>query len=594
MLYAAIPSKWLHNVKPVETESLEEVLRLNSEGYNIYYYPNSASNPSKWVKANEIDTFEWVFIDMDLKMGTYNSKDDFIHEIFVNIPSPSRVIDSGGGIHAYWRVVDLDAMSFLRLSRRLMRLYNTDPAVTQLKQLMRLPGTLNTKDKDNYKECVEIYTSDNSFSCEELDKLLPPITLEDEQFCQTHYNKTYAIAQDIVVNDKLPDKFGILLKNSKEAKAIWNGNVDDRSAGDYRLGHLMYAASFTRDEALSVLVNCQKALSRAPVHRISYAEQIVDKIWQYETIPTFTGLSKSVRDILSAPIETVEGTLFPCYKWLDDTVTGHRLGQVVGLIAGVGVGKTSMALNMFMGYVTQNPNYIHMFCSLEQPVEEIARRWRKMCQGDTSLYDRVHIIGNYNDDGSFRHLSLGEIKDYILQFEKQTNKKVGCVVVDHIGILKMKDQNGENQRIVDICHELKPFALETKTLFVIQSQVNREKAGIGDLEINKDGAYGSMMFESYLDFLLSIWQPLKRVYKDGAPLVTAYKFCKIRAKNEKRDKLREDVCYKRVYEPDTEHFRDLTQDEEKSFSFFLKKATEKRKQDRKTELVEYVSLGAKK
>ncbi len=597
MLYAALPPPWLRDlhpdVKPEQTEDLEHLHFLNECGYNAYFYPNYPEKPeNKWIKANEINIFEYVFVDFDLKMGAYASKEDFIAKIFEDEHLlPTRIVDSGNGVHGYFRVTDLDAMSFLRLSRRLCRLFNTDPAVCQLKQLMRLPGTDNTKDPDNYKPCIAVFDEEVSYTCEQLDKLLPPITLEDEEYCKAHYNKTYAVPSDIKVDDILPPKFGKLIKESKEVERIFKGDTEDRSKSDMRLGHILFANGFTREEAMSVLVNVPKALSRAPIHRVGYAENIVDKIWTYEAKPEFKGLSKSVRDILSAPPDVVEGIRFPCWDWLDDFNDGHKLGDVVGLIAGVGVGKTSVALNMFLGYVRLNPSYVHMFFSLEQPVEEIARRWRRMCGSDTSLYDKVHIAGNYNDDGSFRNLSLGEIKDYIIEFQKQTNKKVGCVVVDHIGILKMKDENGENQRIIDICHQLKPFALETKTLFVIQSQVNRDKAGIGDLEVNKDGAYGTMFFESYVDYLVAIWQPLKRMHSEGAPLATAYKFCKVRSKHAILDTIKEDVRYKLIFDPDTEHFRKLTQEEEKSFSHFLKICTEKRKQDRKTELVEYVSLG---
>ncbi len=596
MLYACFaPKEWM-DVKqnpPVQTEDLDQVLELNAKGYNAYFHPNHPSIiPSGWVESADVDVFEWVFVDMDLKEGIH-TKESFIDLLLHTLPFPTKIIDTGNGIHAYWRITDLDAMSFLRLSRRLMRLYKTDDAVQKLKQVMRLPGTLNTKDEHDWKPCKEILSDDGetSYTCEQLDKLLPPITLEDEEYCKAHYNKAYAVPSDIKVDDSLPPKFGKLIKESKEVERIFKGDTEDRSKSDMRLGHILFANGFTREEAMSVLVNVPKALSRAPVHRVGYAENIVDKIWTFETKPEFKGLSKSVRDILSAPPDVVEGIRFPCWDWLDDFNDGHKLGDVVGLIAGVGVGKTSVALNMFLGYVRLNPSYVHMFFSLEQPIEEIARRWRRMCGSDTSLYDKVHIAGNYNDDGSFRNLSLGEIKDYIIEFQKQTNKKVGCVVVDHIGILKMKDENGENQRIIDICHQLKPFALETKTLFVIQSQVNRDKAGIGDLEVNKDGAYGTMFFESYVDYLVAIWQPLKRMHSEGAPLATAYKFCKVRSKHAILDTIKEDVRYKLIFDPDTEHFRKLTQEEEKSFSHFLKICTEKRKQDRKTELVEYVSLG---
>jgi hypothetical protein len=144
---------------------------------------------------------------------------------------------------------------------------------------------------------------------------------------------------------------------------------------------------------------------------------------------------------------------------------------------------------------------------------------------------------------------------------------------------------------MDICHSMKAFAIETNTMLIMQSQAPREKAGSGDLELNKDAAYGTVYFESYCDYLITIWQPLKRCYsEDGCPTVTAFKFCKIRHKKTGLDKINEDVCYHLYFDSNNEHMRELTQLEEKSFDFFLNKATNKRKQDRKTDLVPYSSI----
>ena len=127
----------------------------------------------------------------------------------------------------------------------------------------------------------------------------------------------------------------------------------------------------------------------------------------------------------------------------------------------------------------------------------------------------VQIIENYEQNGQFRHLSLDEIKNYILEYQKSTGRKVGCVVIDHIGALKKKTKDGENQGIMDICHTMKAFAQETNTMLVMQSQAPREKAGIGDIELNKDAAYGTVFFESYCDYLITMWQPLKRCYSES-------------------------------------------------------------------------------
>ncbi len=592
MIYRLISPKWL-NLPVLEGEFTDaEIKRYNSQGYNIYYLPNYPFGEyTSPIVGRDINHFSWCFVDFDLKDGKYASKEAFL-EALADAPPPTKVIDSGNGIHAYWQVYNLDAMSYLRFQRRLTRLLNTDEAVGQLFQLMRAPDTVNTKVKGSYVNCIQVYDAKIQYTAEELDKLLPPIILTDEAYCKQHYDKTYGLNQEAIISDTLPPKFGKLLQDNQEAKELFAGTVEDRSKADYRLAHLMFANGFTREEALSVLVNCAKALERAPTHRSSYASNIVDKIWTFELADDKDklDLSDSISAILKRSINTLKGTPFRCHPRIDNTVHGFRLGQVIGLVAGSGVGKTAFALNMFQWFIQTNPEYHHFFIPLEQPANEIADRWQTMCGADTSLNDKVHVISNYDEDGNFRHLSFDEIREYIEKFQRITGNKVGCIVIDHIGALKKKGKDGENQDIMDICHEMKAFAVQTNTLLVMQSQSSRAKAGIGDIELDKDAAYGTVYFESYCDYLITLWQPLKRSHDDPAcPTVTAFKFCKIRHKKARKDVILEDVPYYMYFDSDNEQLRDLTQDEKLAFDFFLTRSTNKRKAD-KNSILAYVSV----
>lgn len=574
----------------------ESIHKLNSAYYNIYYLPNYPDDykDGSTVDGSQITHFESVYVDMDLKEGKYKSKQEFIELLSSFNLFPTKVVDSGNGVHAYWKIDDLDAMTYLKLQRRLCRYFNTDPAVSKIYQLMRVPGTLNTKNPNDLKLCELIYDSNDSYTAEQMDNVLPQLTKEDYDYCQTHYSSTYDLDSKLEsIDTKMPAKWGHLIRTNQEVKNIFTGNVDDRSEADFRLGHILFATGFTKAEAMSVLVNVQKAITRAPRHRIAYAENIVDKIWTYEITKSFEGLelSSTVKDILGKGTETLQGTRFRCYNMFDDTARGFRLGDVLGLVAGSGVGKTAFGLNMFMGFVEFNPDYEHFIVALEQPANEIAEHWKTMCGEKTHLYDKVHIISNYADDNTFRQLSFTEIKDYILRFQAQTGKKIGSVMIDHIGALKKEGKDGENQDLITICHEMKGFAIETNTLLIMQSQTNREKAGIGDLELNKDAAYGTTMFEWYCDYLVTLWQPLKRCYDNPAcPTVTAFKYCKIRHKKKDVDKMQEDKRYLLYFDPLTERLREMTQAEETSFSFFNKVSTKERNKDRKIDLITYTSL----
>lgn len=606
MIYRCILPDWASKENPsarrvIEGElSEDQIQSYNKQGYNIYYLPNQPSvyDPSHAVDGRDIDEFNYIFVDFDLKTDTtYGDKKTFIDTILSYKLPPTAIIDSGNGIHAYWPVSNLNAMDYLRFQKRLIRQFKTDEAIAKIYQLLRVPGTYNTKVEGQFKLCQAIDPDERFglgvYTAEEVDKALPPITPEDEAYCQQHYERTYNLSNNAYnIKDEIPLKFANLLKNNSEVSSIWAGGVDDRSKSDWRLAHIMLASSFSKEDALSVLVNAPKALSRSPQHRISYATNIIDKIWTHETTKNKQLLlSSSASDILNRPVSSAKGTRLQCYRWIDDTAYGFRLGHVMGLVAGSGVGKTVIALNLFLGFVESNPDYDHFFVTLEQTDDEIAERWKALCGEDKALHDRVHILSNYNEDGSFRHLALDQIKDYLVQFQKESGRKVGCCVIDHIGILKKQTKDGENQGLIDLCHQMKSFAIETGTFLIMQSQSSREKAGIGDLEIGKDAAFGTVFFESYTDFLVTLWQPLKRCYTEsGCPTVTAFKFGKIRHKNQKLDTIKEDICYRMFFDPDSGRLRPMTQDEEKSFEFFLNRATNKRKQDRKTDLVAYTSV----
>lgn len=596
MLVRLIAPDWLLKSTPstkrvIEADlSADQIKGYNEAGYNIYYLPNYPSQPPTegFVDGTFIDTFEYVFIDFDLKSNTYPSKEAFIEKAF-DI-EPTKIVDSGNGVHCYYRVTDLDAKSYLKLSRRLMRYFNTDEAVGQIFQLMRLEGTLNTKNEHARKPCELLMDTGPIYTCEELDKLLPPITVADEQYSSQHYDKTYAILdKNVKISDVMPDKFGKLMLENHEAAGLWASNTEDRSKNDYRLGHIMFATGFSKDEAATVLANSSKALSRAPVHRINYAQNIIDKIWTFESKEELDDLSSSVFDILSRSGEDIEGDRFPCYKYIDNTALGFRLGHVMGLVAGAGVGKTAMSLNIFMGFVASNPDYDHFFCPLEQKEEEIALRWKSMCGNNANLFSKVHIISNYTRKGRFRDLSLVDIKNHILKFKENTGKKVGCVVIDHIGVLCNNSRLGQDEGVKEISKAMKGFAVETNTFLIMQSQTSREKAGVGDLELNKDAAFGTSVFENFCDYLVTIWQPLKRVYELGAPTIMAFKFCKIRHKNQKLDVIKEDKPYIMFFDPSTQLLSEITADQKTAFPFFLSQATNKRKRDRQTDLVEYTS-----
>src|ERR1700677_3349535 len=108
MVYRCILSEWSMNENPSYKKVYEgeftqdEIDEFNGRGYNVYFLPNYPSmyEPGTTVSGVHIDTFNWVFVDMDLKVHDWPNKKQFIEYVNTNI-SPTKIIDSGNGIHVY-------------------------------------------------------------------------------------------------------------------------------------------------------------------------------------------------------------------------------------------------------------------------------------------------------------------------------------------------------------------------------------------------------------------------------------------------------------------------------------------------------------
>lgn len=579
--------------------SEDELKDLNQKGYNCYYFLNT---PSEWdnvgdIHGSDINVFNFCCVDMDLKEGKYKTKEDFTKKVLESGITPTVMVDTGNGIHAYWQTTDLDAMSYLRLQRRLIRFFDTDRAISKIYQLMRVPGTFNVKKKDEFKLCQVIFESESTYDCETLDRLLPKITKEDEDFCTNHYNMTYnATVGNLNIEDiQVPLKFQTFMNTNPEAKRLFFGPVKDRSAANYRLGHLLYSAKFSKEDARAVLMNTDKAITRNGIHRYNYANNIVDKVWGFEEKkveePTAAPMSESMKIILSkSPEDIGYDTRIYGHPMFDATKHGFRLGEVLGLIGGSGSGKSTLSLNFFKWFVERNPDLMHVFVTLEMPKKQVAERWHKLAGDNNTLHEKVHVLSMHDENGICRDLTLEIIKQDILNLEKTTGKKVGCVVIDHIGCLDKEPGRTDIEKLMNAARSMKSFALETKTFLIMQSQSSRAKAAWGDVEIDMDAAYGTAKFENYCDYVMTTWQPLRRVQADANIYVNAFKYCKIRELNAKEDKVKLNKVYGMIFDKETESLRKILKDELPAIGYWSKQADQDRKKDTKKDSNDMIDM----
>jgi hypothetical protein len=145
-----------HNLRDIveETKGQEDVF-ISS---NTYYLPQRA--------VSHIRQFRALYIDIDLVKYEKSETVYMIYDL-VNtnkIPMPSLTVDSGRGIHLYWRIKDapygaLHTWQELEdfLYKQLKPL-GADIKATDGARVLRLPGTINSK---NTSECKVLICNDD-------------------------------------------------------------------------------------------------------------------------------------------------------------------------------------------------------------------------------------------------------------------------------------------------------------------------------------------------------------------------------------------------------------------------------------------------
>jgi hypothetical protein len=601
------------------------IARKNKEGYNIYWFPNHPAKniyteEKKYLNGRDINVFEHVFVDMDLKDGVYKSVDEFLAKLAEFPLKPTLVMASGNGVHAYWSISDLTRDDYVFTQKRLIKHFNTDPSIFTVLQIMRFPGSFNTKKHDEFKKTMiaTALSGGGPYKIKEIQKLLPKLTDEEKQKAQNHLDKLDGkITMDFggeVNLDELPDKFIKLLKVNRRVKTLFEDvEQGQRSEADASLTNILYLKGFTEKEAFAVISNSKKALSKGP-NRYDYAINTIQFVWsnppkgakrkeEKKKKLKNTSASKSFKTVgekLKAGIKSLKGERVNGPVFFDCLYNGWRKSQVLGMIAGSGVGKTSAALKVFYDMIKNNDDDdVFVFFSLEMPEHEIEERWINLVGKNTKLANRLFVIGNEDEEGEPRNISLQDIYFFCEKIKKETGKNIKSVVIDHIGIINNvidievepsfnaegDVDGGRGSRralsLPNLMKAMKPLAKMLDTFLIVLTQTTKTKGG-GDVPIDKDGAFGSAAYEWMMDYILTLWQPLMRVQQETDMRILAWQYAKIRSKN-KRDPIQSHQMCLLHYDLDSGDLRPITGEEHAEFERLLPAANEARKAAEKKE-----------
>lgn len=118
--------------------SLHSLVAKNIAGYGAFFVVNAGGQ-----NTDKITRVRALYVDFD-------EAGDHLARVAALVPfEPGLIVESSPGKHhVYWPVDGVPVAEFTRAQEKLIALLNSDDSVKDLPRVMRLPGFLHTKDKD--------------------------------------------------------------------------------------------------------------------------------------------------------------------------------------------------------------------------------------------------------------------------------------------------------------------------------------------------------------------------------------------------------------------------------------------------------------
>jgi len=130
--------------------ALADAAKINGNGYNVYWTVNRVAHGLHGKPAkHDIRGARFIHVDIDPpKTGGAFDKPAIAAAMGDIAAPPSFIIDSGGGLQAFWRLDDLSAnLPAVEAINTQVRDYFEADACQNIDRLMRVPGSVNYPDK---------------------------------------------------------------------------------------------------------------------------------------------------------------------------------------------------------------------------------------------------------------------------------------------------------------------------------------------------------------------------------------------------------------------------------------------------------------
>lgn len=243
----------------------------------------------------------------------------------------------------------------------------------------------------------------------------------------------------------------------------------------------------------------------------------------FESLGYEPGRLKSVISGLNDYVEILNGSMGQRvtlgYHPIDRLTRGMRPGQVMGIMARAGVGKTALAVNIISNIFRRIDTHTVLFFSLEMPAGEVVARlftidnretperldaYLEKAQGDPRIaawckrYQDLVIV---DESG----LSISDIEKDFREAEKYLGKRIPLLIIDYLGLLRSSG-GSSYERMSNLARELKSAAKRLSCVLLVLLQTSRQGGSGGD-PLSLCMARDSGAIEEACDFLLGAWRP---------------------------------------------------------------------------------------
>lgn len=440
-------------------KNINNVKKLNELGVGVFFTPNPCKGGRKESNVTEIN---WVYVDMDS-----GSKKDQMQRIKESPFYPNIIIESLRSYHCYWRC-DIRPDDFKNLINGIILFYNGDQAITSSNEVLRVPGFLHKKYKDNSFLIKTLKFDLEKISYEDMAEAYPkPIDLWQKKYGMSTDDLT--VLKDVPIKLVL-DRLGIQYSNKNEI--LENGEITSAVINDKQNYVNRFSGKPPSGSTIDIAMHYNNTDVKGAIEWLRDTFLIKKEKKKLETTGRKDVTLSSIMEELSR-----ERKLFTWgTELLDNSITAiepHHFCILAGL---AGAGKTAFAFDI--AWKNSKLGYKILFLSLEMSEDALLVRGARSFAGITKSEWKNRPVGisSYKLElYEKRAKDLVENKNILLRsFPSNVDpttenvfamiESIGpdLTIIDNLDLIKKDpkqseylEQNRIAKELMDLCHQKK-------------------------------------------------------------------------------------------------------------------------------------------